>query len=309
MYCVLGINRVSRRAARLSQGVVRHEDVVGRATLNVAEVGGNIAIVAALVERVTHRRLARGNAVSILRNGDEAYPAMLAAIRGARHSVALASYIFRVDNAGLSFVDALVEARSRGVEIRVLVDGVGAGYFFSPIVRRLKKEGIPVARFLHNWVPWRMPFLNIRNHNKILVVDGAIGFTGGLNIGAENVVALRPANPVCDVHFRVEGPVVSQLMLTFAEDWDFTTRELLDDDVWWPDLAPLGALSARGISSGPDQDIGTLEAMLATAAAAARRRLRITTPYFLPDEHLMSTIASAALGGVEVDIVLPERSD
>lgn len=309
LYCVLGINRVSRRAARLSQGVIRHEDVVGRATLNVAEVGGNIAIVAALGERVTHRRLTHGNAVSILRNGDEAYPAMLAAIRGARHSVALASYIFRVDNAGLSFVDALVKARSRGVEIRVLVDGVGAGYFFSPIVRRLRKEGIPVARFLHNWVPWRMPFLNIRNHNKILVVDGAIGFTGGLNIGAENVVALRPANPVCDVHFRVEGPVVSQLMLTFAEDWDFTTRELLDDDVWWPDLAPLGALSARGISSGPDQDIGTLEAMLATAAAAARRRLRITTPYFLPDEHLMSTIASAALGGVEVDIVLPERSD
>lgn len=309
LYYVLGINRVTRRAARLSRGAARRKGPAAPGAPGVPEAAGSIAIVAALGERLTGGRLAPGNAVSILRSGDEAYPEMLAAIRGARRSIALASYIFRVDSAGRSFIDALVEALSRGVEIRVLVDGVGSGYFFSPIVRRLTREGIPVARFLHHWMPWRMPFLNLRNHKKILVVDGATGFTGGLNIGAENVLALGPANPVNDVHFRIEGPVVSQLMLTFAEDWDFTTGELLDGDVWWPDLAPVGPMSARGIGSGPDEDIDKLEAVLATAAAAARRRLRIVTPYFLPDQHLMSTIASAALGGVEVDIVLPEHSD
>ena len=92
--------------------------------------------------------------------------------------------LLALDGAGRPFIDALVEARSRGVQIRVLVDGIGSGYFFSPIVRRLRKEGVPVARFLHDWKPWRMPFLNLRNHKKILVVDGATGFTGGLNIGA-----------------------------------------------------------------------------------------------------------------------------
>ena len=307
-YYGLGVNRVSARASRLSRGDVRTRDA-SVSTLHVPDLPENIAVVAALGERVTGRRLIGGNAVSILRNGDEAYPAMLTAIRDARRSVAIASYIFRLDSAGSSFVDALVEARSRGVEVRVLVDGVGAGYFFSPIVRRLSKEGIFVSRFLHYWMPWRMPFLNIRNHKKILVVDNAVGFTGGLNISAENVRAERPANPINDVHFRIEGPVVTQLMLTFAEDWAFTTGEHLAGQAWSSDLAPVGKEFARGISSGPDEEIGTLEAVLATAVSSARKRLRIATPYFLPDQHLMSTIASAALAGVEVDIVLPKRSD
>lgn len=307
-YYALGINRVSRRASRLSRRGLQAEDT-GGSTHQGPELPDNIAVIAALGERVTGRRLIGGNAVSILRNGDEAYPAMLTAIRNARHSIAIASYIFRLDSAGLSFVDALVEARSRGVEVRVLVDGVGAGYLFSPIVRRLNIEGVFVSRFLHYWMPWRMPFLNMRNHKKILVVDNTVGFTGGLNISAKNVRAKRPANPINDVHFRIEGPVVRQLMLTFAEDWKFTTGEHFADQSWSPDLAPVGKEFARGISSGPDEEIGTLEAVLATAVSAARKRLRIVTPYFLPDQHLMSTIASTALAGVEVDIVLPKRSD
>jgi len=309
LYYVFGINRVTRRAARLGRAAKRAEDLSGAGAPDVPRPSGSIAIVAALGERLSQRSLTHGNAVSILRGGTEAYPAMLSAIQSAKRSVALASYIFRNDSVGLRFVDALADARSRGVEVRVLLDGIGAGYFFCPIARRLANDGVPVARFLHDWVPWRMPFLNMRNHKKLLVVDGTIGFTGGLNIGAENVPALRPANPVSDVHFRVEGPVVSQFMLSFAEDWDFAAGELLDGAVWWPDLAPVGTLSARGIGSGPDQDIEALEGVLAMASAAARRRLRIVTPYFLPDEHLMLTIEAAALAGVEVDVVVPERSD
>lgn len=309
LYYVLGVNRVSRRAARLSREVVRKRDVDGTPAPELHRPEGSIAIVAALGERLTGRALTSGNAVSILRNGDEAYPAMLAAINGAERSIALASYIFRNDKVGLGFVDALIDAQARGVDIRVLVDGVGGGYFYSAVARRLRKAGIFTARFLHHWTPWRMPFLNLRNHKKILVVDGAVGFVGGLNIGAENLVAENPPSPVSDVHFRIEGPVVSQLMLTFAEDWNFTTDELLEGEIWWPELSPSGEVSARGISSGPDQDLDKLEAMLAIAVGAARQRLRICTPYFLPDEHLMSTIAAVALAGVQVEIVLPQRSD
>lgn len=309
LYYVVGINRVTRRAGRFGRAAIQSGQVAGAAAPTVPKFSDNIAMVAELGERVTGRRLTGGNAISVLRNGDEAYPAMLAAIKGAHHSIALASYIFRTDSAGFSFVQALAEAQTRGVEIRVLIDGIGAGYFFSPIARRLTKENIPAARFLHYWMPWRMPFLNIRNHKKILVVDGAIGFTGGLNLGSENVMAHRPANPVSDVHFRIEGPVVSHLMMTFAEDWNFTTGELLDGEIWWPDIPSVGNKFARGISSGPDKDVEILEAVLARAASAAQRHLRIATPYFLPDHQLMDTIASAALSGVEVDIVIPTRSD
>src|SRR3954454_11588003 len=146
---------------------------------------------------------------------------MVEAIAAAGTSVALSSYIFRADAAGNRFIAALADARRRGVEIRVLIDGIGGGYFLSLAYRRLRAAGVPAALFLHSWLPWRMPFLNMRTHKKILVVDGRLAFTGGLNIGAENILAKAPRHPVRDTHFRVEGPVIAQLMEAFAEDWLF----------------------------------------------------------------------------------------
>lgn len=307
LYYVLGINRVTRRALRLRRAIgARGKAPEAAPTPALAE---NIAVIARVVEQLTGRALAGGNNVTILQSGDEAYPAMLAAIRGARHSIALASYIFRADKAGRAFIAALAEAQSRGVAVRVLIDGVGGGYLFCSAARRLRHRGVPVARFLHHWLPWRMPYLNMRNHKKILVVDGVTGFTGGMNIADQNVLARHARHPVHDVHFRVEGPVVRHLMETFADDWNFVTGETLDTDVWWPALEPVGAVWARGISSGPDEAVGCLEATLATAISAAKRRLRIVTPYFLPDQHVMSAVVLAALRGVSVEIVLPERSD
>ena len=310
LYYVFGINRVNRKMTRISRDVVPHaipEPVPEFASLS--ELPPNIATINSVARRVTGRPLTGGNRVQVLRGGDEAYPAMLKAIEEAQTSIALSSYIFRRDLVGNAFVDALARARARRVEIRVLVDGIGSGYFFSPIVRRLRKTGIRTARFMHNFLPWRMSFINLRNHKKLLILDGTYAFMGGLNLGDENVGRFRRPRPVDDVHFRIDGPVVGQFMLTFAEDWRFTTNELLTGSTWWPEIEACDGCLARAASSGPDEDLGKIEAIWAAAIGQAKERLRIVTPYFLPDNHLMASLILAALRGVKVELIIPRRTD
>jgi len=260
-------------------------------------------------QRITGRPAEAGNAVTILRSGDAAYPRMIAAIEAARCSVALSSYIFRSDAAGIGFIDALIRAAGRGVQVRVLVDGIGAGYFLSAAYRRLRRAGVPVARFLHSPLPWRMPFLNLRNHKKLLATDGRIAFTGGLNIGAENLTLHQPPRPVFDTHFMVQGPVVAQLVDVFADDWLFTTGEQLAGDRWFPLLEPAGDAVARAVTSGPDQDLEKIEFMTLAAIGCARISVKVMTPYFLPDERIITALALASWRGVEVDVIVPERSN
>jgi cardiolipin synthase len=300
LYYMFGINRVTRRALKLN----RRDDA--RASLPGAhqpDAAPNIALLNQVNERITESPLTGGNRLDILQSGDEAYPAMLAAIGSAKNCIAMASYIFREDAAGRAFADALIAARQRGIIVRVLLDSVGVGYFAPGILYRLRAGGVTTARFLHTWLPWRMPFLNMRNHRKLLVVDGALAFTGGMNIGAENCGSIR------DIHFRVEGPAVRVVMDAFARDWSFTTEEALDDACWWPELTAKGEVFARGLRSGPDADLYRLELMLGAALTLAKTRIRIVTPYFLPDPRLQFAIAQAGLRGVEVQIVLPARSD
>ncbi len=305
IYYGFGINRVSRRAARIAA----LQGAPPAAAPAQPALSPEIADLAAIVGRVTGRALVPGNAVALFCGGDEAYPAMLAAICEARHSIALASYIFRGDETGQAFIGALAEAQDRGVAVRVLIDSVGSGYIYSPALRRLHAHGIPAERFLHTWLPWRMPFLNLRSHKKLLIVDGAIGFTGGLNIGDEYSAKLARGDYTDDVHIRVEGPITRQLMESFAQDWTYTTGETLDQEIWWPPLAQTGRVLARGVRSGPDTDLGKLESILGAALAQGRKRVRIVTPYFLPDRRLEFAIAQAALRGVALEILIPEHCD
>lgn len=311
LYYAMGINRVSRRASRLRRRHPPRRSVTrpDSPSSDAAEMPPHIVSIARVGTHVTRRPLTPGNAVDILRRGDAAYPALLRAIAEARHSIAMSYYIFEDDAVGRQFIDAMVAARARGVEIRVLLDGIGAGYLRSPAGSRLATGGIRVARFMHHWLPWRMPFLNMRNHKKIAVIDGVLGFTGGMNINSDNMWSPPPKQPIEDVHFAVRGPVVSQLLQSFAEDWHFTTGETLEGHHWWPDLPPAGPIAARGISSGPDEDLGKIESVLAAAVGQAQHRIRIVTPYFLPDEHLLFGILLATQRGVRVEVVLPERTD
>jgi cardiolipin synthase len=155
-------------------------------------------------------------------------------------------------------------------------------------------------------LPWRMPYLNLRSHRKILIVDGRIGFTGGMNIREGGYLRLDTAHPIRDLHFRLEGPVVAHLVDTFAHDWAFTTGEHLDGSLWCPPAPGPGSTAARGISDGPDDDFEKLHWTILAGLAAANERVRIVTPYFLPDQALVSALNVAALRGARVDIVLPE---
>lgn len=305
-YLLFGINRIRRRAVRTRPG--------GQAERSTAQTGdapvrAGSDMLAHLIDGLATQPAVPGNRVEPLSDGDEAYPAMLAAIDAAERSVALETYIFKNDDAGRSFVDALARAVSRGVDVRVLIDGVGQVYSVPTIVPALREAGIPFARYLHSFWPWRMPYLNLRSHRKILVVDGAIGFTGGINISRNNLLGDAPRRAVRDLHFRITGPVVAQLTEAFADDWRFTTREELHGERWYPELDAAGPVVARAIPAGPHEPIDRTRWVLHAAISEARERIRILTPYFLPDEILVSALRLAAVKGVAIDIVIPERSN
>jgi cardiolipin synthase len=314
LYLVFGVNRIRRKARRLKKQLappkpgpqVDPADVDPEFPCPGAEHLGTLV---RLVGNVTGRSLEPGNRVVPLHGGEEAYPEMLAAIRAAGRSVALATYIFDNDRAGRQFADALAEAVARGVEVRVLIDAVGSHYTWPSIVRRLLRGGVRVARFLPQLLPWYFPYANLRNHRKILVVDGKVGFTGGMNIREGHDASLNPKRPIRDLHFRIEGPVAARLQEVFADDWEFCTGETLQGETWFPQLAEAGPVHARCVRSGPDDDFEKLRTTFFGALSCANESVAIVTPYFLPDPGLISALSVAALRGVQVDIILPQRNN
>ncbi|CAN5923973.1 cardiolipin synthase [soil metagenome] len=316
LYLLIGINRIERRATRRRAGAAHAATRVSPHVVS-AQPGGSLLRADAgpleglvrLVERTTSRPLLDGNRIEPLRDGDEAYPAMLEAIEAATRSIALATYIFDADSVGRRFVEALALAQARGVHVRVLIDDAGARYSRPPIDRLLRPRGVTVARFLPLVVPWALPYLNLRNHRKLLVVDGRLAFTGGMNIREGCVIQDEPQAPTRDLHFRVRGPVLAQLLDVFAEDWYFARRERLEGAAWVVDTAGAGPALARTIVDGPDEDLDVMRWAFLGAIASARRTIRIVTPYFLPDESLVTALNVAAMRGVRVDIVLPEKGN
>ena len=306
LYLVLGINRVERRAARLRRRVERYRSLSQHPP---GEPGTHLAPLARLVGEVVQRPLLGGNAIEPLVDGAQAYPAMLEAIGAARTSIAMASYIFDGNGIGEQFVAALAAAAKRGVEVRVLIDDVDARFSRSSAVKPLRRAGVQVAVFNPPLVPARLHALNLRNHRKILVADGALGFTGGMNVDCRYWRPEEPERAFRDLHFRLRGPVVAHLAEVFAEDWQFAAGEALRGERWFPPLAAAGDALARGIEAGPDESSERLRWAILGGLNAAQRSVRILTPYFLPDGALSAALGAAALRGVEVDILLPGKSD
>jgi len=316
LYFVFGVNRLRRQAALLRENLERYRAQVESAGCSPEELHkhlpgqtGHLHMLARVVGGVVQRPLLPGNRIDPLLNGDEAFPAMLEAIRQARHTLSFVTYIFDRDEVGLEFAHELGEATRRGVLVRVLIDAAGTRYSLPTILRKLRREGVPYARFLPAFALWRMMSMNLRTHRKIMVVDGRIGFTGGINIRVGHCLLRHPRRPVQDIHFRVQGPVVAQLQEAFTDDWLFTTGETLRGEPWFPKLDDAGGVLARGVSDGPDEDFEKLRWTLLGALSIARYSVKIVTPYFLPDPPLTSALNLAAMRGVKVEIILPSKNN
>jgi cardiolipin synthase len=314
MYLIAGINRIRQThvSEERNKTLTNYANREAQTLANVDTISGTqFRSLKTLGDQIGHFPLLGGNNVSLLKGGDETYPAMIDAIDGAHTCIALQTYIFDNDVEGRKVVDALSRAHERGVEIRVLIDAVGAKYSHPPIIRLLKKKNIRCALFMTTPLGWRMPYANLRSHRKVLVVDGRHAFTGGMNIRAGFVTESAGMKVNRDTHFRVLGPVVQQLMSVFAHDWAYTTREILPYEIWFDadHKAPAPLVPARCIQSGPDRYLACTHSMLLGAFAVAQRHIRIQSPYFLPDQILMGAIKTAARRGIKVDIVIPGKNN
>jgi cardiolipin synthase len=316
LYLLLGVNRVRRKALSLRGAASRPQGPAVSETVFLTEDQPALGPEAAHLEhlsqavgRIVRRPLLAGNTVRPLVNGDAAYPAMLAAIERAEKTIGLSTYIFDNDGAGRRFVEALREAVQRRVQVRVLIDAAGTHYSVPSIIHLLRQARVPTGVFLPTMAPWRLMSMNLRLHRKIMVVDGRVGFTGGMNVREGNLVAQDPRHPVRDLHFHLRGPVVGQLQEAFAADWAFVTGESLAGPDWFPPLEVCGGVLARAIPDGPDEDFDKLRWTLLMALSCARDSVQIVTPYFLPDPPLVSALNLAALRGVRVEILLPARSN
>lgn len=310
VYLVAGINRIrhdqiseQRNKALLDYTTCSHavEPDVG------ALAGQQFKSLKVLGDRISHFPLRHGNNVQMLQGGDETYPAMIEAIEQATRTIALQTYIFDNDSEGRKFVTALADAVKRGVLVRVLIDAIGSKYSRPPVLRLLRRNGVPTALFMTNPLGLRTPYANLRSHRKILVIDGHIGFTGGMNIREGFTKAVAGEHTAKDTHFRLEGPAVTQLISVFSQDWQFTTGETLPFDPWCDETqqAPLPHVPTRCIRSGPDRHLAATHNMLLGAFAVAQHHIRIQSPYFLPDQILMGALNTAARRGIQVDIVIP----
>ncbi len=316
LYFLLGINRIKTSAQKLSYnsaleriGFIGSSDDI-QPLKETRMIPERYAALANISNLITRRSLSENNRIEILHNGENAYPAMLGSIESARESIYLSTYIFDTSRTGKAFIDGLAGAHERGVDVRVIIDGIGEYYSFPRAVKLLQKRGIRTVRFIPPGLIPPSVHLNLRNHRKILVVDGKDAFVGGMNIREGHLAHTAEAgSKVIDVHFRLNGPVVSQVQDVFAEDWNFVTKENFSPVSNHQEGGPEGSAVCRVITHGPNEDMDKLAFILAGAITSAVSRVMIMTPYFLPTRDIISALQIASLRGVRVDILLPQKSN
>ncbi len=248
--------------------------------------------------------LVGGNRVEVLRNGDEIFPPMLAAIKQAQRSVNFESYIYWSGAIGKAFADALSERARAGVKVHVLLDAVGAAKIDAAWVTEMERAGVQIRKY-HPVSWYSLGKLNNRTHRKLLVADGHVGFTGGVGIAPEWTGHGQDPDHWRDTHFRVEGPVVAQMQAVFLDNWIKVSGEVLHGDDYFPALSPAGGLSAQMFSSSPTGGSESMELMYLLAITSASRTIDLSSAYFVPDELTRRALVAAMKRGVRVRIIVP----
>lgn len=250
--------------------------------------------------------------IALLVDGCDKYPALLDSIARARHHVHLEYYILEPDTTGQAIVAALTERAKAGVAVRLLLDAVGSSRAGQGFFRPLLDAGGELAWFHPGrvWLPWRRPWVNLRTHRKLAIIDGAVGFIGGINLTDEEDPRLRP-DAYRDLHLRMEGDIVRKLQDLFIGDWVYATgrREFIHALACaMPDVCA-GAARVQLLVSGPDSPWEAIHRLHVHAIHAAERRVWLATPYFVPGEAAMMALTSSALGGLDVRLLVPKMSD
>lgn len=302
--------RHRRRRQRISRSLRRQIEALNR-RFGEGATGDEYALaqVAAVATRIGDQLVTTGNTVQIYFEDDQNFNAILEAVRNARDHIHLEYYIYQPDDTGKQLRDALIEKAREGVEVRLLLDYVGTFNWTKAFRRSFTEGGIDVASFLPA-VPLRGRFrVNFRNHRKIAVIDGRIGFIGGQNIGDEYRGRREKFGPFRDTHMRIEGPAVQQLQEIFVHDWNFTRGEDLSSDAYFPAARSAGDQTVQIIASGPDRNPRILHHLLLSAITCARESVAIITPYFVPDTTMIVALQSAAYRGLTVQVLIPSVTD
>jgi cardiolipin synthase len=253
--------------------------------------------------------VSRGNEVTFYTETKTAFDEMFEAMEAAQHHIHVESYIVQSDKTGGRLLELLARKAKAGVAVRLLYDAVGSFFLRRRLIKPLCKVGGHCRAFL-SVDPFRRRFqMNMRNHRKIIIVDGRIGFTGGINIGDEYLGKDPRFGYWRDQHLRLEGPAVAGLRRVFIEDWDFATKEELKGEAYFPNLPPVGDAVVQVVESGPDQEKNANRELIYAGISLARQRLWIATPYFVPDRGILDALRMAARLGVDVRILLPLKND
>ncbi|MCG8419497.1 MAG: cardiolipin synthase [Proteobacteria bacterium] len=255
---------------------------------------------------------ARTADVDIYFSGRETYAALEQAIAQACHHVHLEYYIWKPDRIGTRLRDRLAERAAAGVEVRVLVDGIGSAQANARFWKPLRAAGGRVEHFNPISLRRLRPSLaNFRTHRKIVTIDGRVGFTGGVNVADIQTAQFSGERAWRDTHLRLEGLAVRGLQMIFCEGWYYTTGEQLDGRAYFPAtrLRPVAAHTVQVVASGPDENRNAIHKLYLSAITAARDRVLLTSPYFVPDESILNALALASLRKVDVRVLVPAKND
>ncbi|WP_045214763.1 cardiolipin synthase [Desulfonatronovibrio magnus] len=314
MYLLVGEYGLSR--PRLSRRLKSHQDFhrINSQYLECpnylgCQVNDDYRVLVNLAERHGGLPLLGGNQVLLIANTDDFIEHLVLDISKACSHVHLLFYIFRNDETGKKVAQALVDARKRGVECRVLADAVGSRGMFSQLGRWMSSKGVEVYPALPaNPLRLRLSRLDIRNHRKLAIIDGQTGYTGSQNI-VNSDFGHKKAGEWHDVMVRIKGPSARQLQAVFVEDWYYETDQVLDFPDLYPGASRDGSAAIQVVPTGPDQPTEGFQDILIQSIQSARTRISIASPYFIPSEGLITALRLASARGVRVDIIVPDRSD
>ncbi len=304
-------NRLKRLRARLGLHDEKERLRHGRGAPTGIALDEHARQLSRLATRVSGAPPSTASAVRVLHDGDEAFAAIEAAIRAARHHVHVEYYIFEPDQTGTRLRDLLIERARAGIEVRLLVDGLGSHRLNARFLAPLRASGARVAWFSPvRLFRLRPHYVNFRTHRKIVVVDGEVGFTGGVNVTDDESAAATGARAFRDTHVELRGDAVRWLQVVFLEDFHHATGNAPTGPAYFTGgSGEEGTIAVQILASGPDQEGEAIKKVYFSAITGARERVLLTTPYFVPDESMQAALTSAALRGVDVRVLVPRQSD